>query len=104
MSVKVFVLLLLVGLAAYVLGRMSGRRGDGGGHPMLQTSAPRDADAARAASAGAHAATLDAASLEEIKGLVRERHLIEAIRIYRTRTNCSLREAKEAVESIAQSL
>ena len=104
MGVKIILLLIFVGLAGYVLGKLSGRRGGGGGEPMLQTSAPRTLGAARAASTAAHAATLDAASLDEIKRLVRERQLAAAIRIYRERTNCGLREAKEAVESIAESL
>ena len=104
MSIKLILAFVLVGLACYVLGRLSGRRGDDSGRPMLQTSAPRTFHPARPAVAAAHAGTLDAASLEEIKRLVRERQLIAAIRIYRERMNCGLREAKEAVESIAGSL
>jgi hypothetical protein len=103
MSIKLILVFIAVGLVCYLLGRLSGRRGGDGGRPMLQTSAPRTLDAAQAA-ANAHAGTLDAASLEEIKRLVRERQLIAAIRIYRERTDCGLREAKEAVESIAESL
>jgi hypothetical protein len=103
MSVKVLLLLLFVGLVAYALGRLSGRRAGGGdGTPMLQPFAPRMPDAARVARA--HVATLDAASLEQIKRLLHERQLIEAIRTYRERTNCGLREAKEAVELIEKSL
>jgi ribosomal protein L7/L12 len=67
---------------------------------MLQTSAPRTLHAARAAQAG----TLDAASLEEIKKSIRAGQLISAIKIYRERTNCGLREAKDAVEAIAKTL
>jgi hypothetical protein len=105
MSIKLILVFIVVGLVCYLLGRLSGRRGDDGSRPMLQTSAPRTLGAAQAASAAAtHAGTLDAASLEEIKRLVRERQLIAAIRIYRERTDCGLREAKEAVESIAESL
>ncbi|HEY9402568.1 MAG TPA: hypothetical protein VIQ24_07730 [Pyrinomonadaceae bacterium] len=104
MSIKLILAFVLVGLVCYVLGRLSGRRGGGGGEPMLQTSAPRTFDPSRPAAATAHAGTLDAASLEEIKRLARERQLIAAIRIYRERTNCGLREAKEAVEAIAESL
>jgi hypothetical protein len=103
MSVKVLLLLLFVGLVAYALGRLSGRRAGGGdGRPMLQPFAPRTLDASRLA--GAHAVTLDAASLEQIKRLLHERQLIEAIRTYRERTGCGLREAKEAVEVIEKSL
>ena len=103
MSIKLILAFVLVGLACYVLGRLTGGRGDGNGRPMLQTSAPRTLNASRPAAA-VHAGTLDAASLEEIKRLVRERQLIAAIRIYRERTDCGLREAKEAVEAIAESL
>ncbi|HZH29800.1 MAG TPA: hypothetical protein VEY11_03480 [Pyrinomonadaceae bacterium] len=102
MSVKVLLLLLFVGLVAYALGRRSGKRAGGDGRPMLQPFAPRTLDASRLA--GAHAVTLDAASLEQIKRLLHERQLIEAIRTYRERTNCGLREAKEAVELIEKSL
>jgi hypothetical protein len=105
MSIKLVLVFIAVGLVCYLLGRRSGRRGDDGNRPMLQTYAPRTlGEAQAAANATAHAATLDAASLEEIKRLIRERQLIAAIRIYRERTNCGLREAKEAVESIAESL
>lgn len=104
MSLKLILAFVAVGLACYVLGRLSGGRGHGGGgEPMLQTSAPRTLGAARAA-ATAHTGTLDAVSLEEIKRLIREQQLIGAIKIYRERTNCGLREAKEAVEAIAKSL
>jgi hypothetical protein len=105
MSTKLILLLIFVGLACYVLGRRSARRGGGGGggEPMLQTSAPRALVPARTATA-THDAALDAASLAEVKRLIGERRLIEAIRIYRERTNCGLREAKEACESIAESL
>jgi ribosomal protein L7/L12 len=99
MSIKLILLLIFVGLVSYLLGRLAGaRRGDGG--QMLQTSAARTLDAARAAQAG----TLDFDSLEEIKRLIRERQLISAIKIYRQRTNCGLRQAKEAVEAIAKTL
>ena len=102
MSIKLILAFVLVGLVCYFLGRLSGRRGGSSGvEPMLQTSAPLRLDASHDA---AYGGTLDTASLEEIKRLLRERHLIEAIRIYRTRTNCSLREAKDAVESISKSL
>ncbi|HLL17138.1 MAG TPA: hypothetical protein VK388_18910 [Pyrinomonadaceae bacterium] len=103
MSIKLILAFVLVGFVCYVLGRMSGRRGDDSSRPMLQTSAPRAFDPPRAATT-AHAGTLDAASLDEIKRLVRERQLIAAIRIYRERTDCGLREAKETVEAIAESL
>jgi hypothetical protein len=88
MSVKIILLLIFVGLVGYAFGRLSGGRG-GGVEPMLQTSVPR---------------VLDTPTLDEIKRLVREQQLIAAIRIYRERTNCGLREAKEAVESIARNL
>ncbi len=108
MSTKLILLLIFVGLVCYVLGRRSARRGGGGGgEPMLLTSAPRTlvpARTAAVASAAAHGDALDAASLEEVKRLLGERRVIEAIRIYRERTNCGLREAKEACESIAESL
>ena len=99
MSLKLILLFVFVGLVCYILGRLSGGRRDGG--QMLDTSAPgRTLDAARPA----HNATLDARSLEEIKSFIRDRQLISAIKIYRERTNCSLREAKDAVEAIARSL
>lgn len=104
MSIKLILAFILVGLVGFVLGRLSGRRGGDAGEPMLQTSVPRTLDAARAASAAAESSTLDATSLEEIKRLLRERQLIEAIKIYRRQTDCSLREAKDAVEAIAKTL
>ena len=99
MSIKFILLLIFVGLVCFLLGRLSGsRRGDGG--QMLQTHAPRSLDSALAA----HNATLDAATLAEIKRLLGERQLIGAIKIYRRQTNCSLSEAKNAVEAIAKTL
>jgi hypothetical protein len=99
MGIKFILLLIFVGLVCFLLGRLSGgRRGDGG--QMLQTHAPRTLDAALAANNN----TLDADSLAEIKRLLGERQLINAIKIYRQRTNCSLREAKDAVEAIAKTL
>ena len=102
MSIKLILAFILFGLACYVLGRLSAGRARGGGGQMLQTSAPRTLDAARADAA--HAGVLDAASLEEIKRLIREGQLIGAIKIYRDRMNCGLREAKDGVESIMKSL
>ncbi|HEV7903806.1 MAG TPA: hypothetical protein VGO96_08200 [Pyrinomonadaceae bacterium] len=99
MSIKLILLLIFVGLFCYILGRLSGGRHRDGGQ-MLQTSAPRTLDAARAT----HGNTLDADSLAEIKRLLGERQLISAIKIYRQQTNCSLREAKDAVEAIAKTL
>jgi hypothetical protein len=99
MSVKLILLLILVGLVCYILGRLSGGRRDGGGQ-MLQTRVPHMPGAAHLAYGG----SLDAASLEEVKRLIREQQLISAIRIYRERTNCGLREAKDAVEAIARTL
>jgi hypothetical protein len=106
MSIKLILAFILVGLVCYILGRLSGGRRDGGdGRPMLNTSAPRTLDAARAATTAAtHTGTLDAGALEEIKRLLRERQLISAIKIYREQTRCSLRDAKDAVESIMKSL
>ncbi|MDX6270847.1 MAG: hypothetical protein QOD28_2070 [Acidobacteriota bacterium] len=106
MNVKLILAFALFGLVCYVLGRWSGRRGARVGEPMLQTSnAPRTLDAARAAATATQAAgALDADSLEEIKGHLCERRLIEAIKVYRARTDCSLREAKDAVESIQRNL
>ena len=100
MSIKLILLLIFVGLVSYILGRLSGGgRTDGG--QMLHTSAPRTMlDAPRRATAE----TLDPASLEEVKRLLEEKQLIAAIKIYRQRTNCSLREAKDAVEAIAKTL
>jgi len=42
--------------------------------------------------------------LDEIKNLLRKGQTISAIKIYRERTNCGLREAKDAVESIEKTL
>ena len=70
---------------------------------MLQTSASRNFN--YAGDTGAlRSGALDVATLEEIKGLIREEQLISAIKIYRERTNCGLREAKEACEAIARTL
>jgi hypothetical protein len=106
MSVKLILAFVLVGLIGYVLGRRSARRrgGDDGrdGEPMLETSSePRTLDAAVAAHA---ASALNADSLEEIKRHLRDRRLIEAVKIYRLRTGCSLSEAKDRVESIQKNL
>lgn len=98
MSIKLILLLIFVGLFCYILGRLSGGRRDTG--QMLQTHTPRTLDAARAAQGN----RLDADSLAEIKRLLGERQLISAIKIYRQQTNCSLREAKDAVEAIAKTL
>jgi len=106
MSVKIILGFILVGLACYMVGRMSARRGQNGGNgQMLQTSAMRNFNRADAVNAGAsRTGTLDAATMEEIKHLLRERQMISAIKIYRERTNCGLREAKDAVESIMKTL
>jgi hypothetical protein len=104
MSIKLIAIIFIVGVVCYLLGRMAKGRRDADGR-MLQTSAPRTLDAASSSSsATVGAGALDAASLEEIKRLIRERQLINAIKIYRERTNCGLREAKDAVEEIGKSL
>jgi len=100
MTIKLMLAFILVGLVCYVIGRMSGRRGASDGQ-MLQTPTLSQFNGA---SAAATRGTLEAASLEEIKRLLRERQLISAIKIYRERTNCGLREAKDAVESIMKTL
>ncbi|HEV2799679.1 MAG TPA: hypothetical protein VGW12_04235 [Pyrinomonadaceae bacterium] len=104
MSIKLIVAFVLVGLVCYVLGRLSGaRRSSRGGGQMIQSSAaPYTPGVPRVEAAPASA--LDAASFAEIKHLIHEGHLIGAIKVYRERTNCGLREAKDAVESIKRSL
>lgn len=106
MSVKIILGFILVGLACYMVGRMSARRGQNGGNEqMLQTSAMRNFNRADALNAGASkTGTLDAATLDEIKNLLHKGQTISAIKIYRERTNCGLREAKDAVESIKKTL
>lgn len=107
MSIKLILAFVLVGLVCYLLGRASGRRSGRVGEPMIRdaSSAPRTFDAPRAVSAAtAHGGALDANTLEEIKRLIREGQLIGAIKIYRDRTNCGLREAKDGVESIMKTL
>ncbi|HKP73876.1 MAG TPA: hypothetical protein VJT82_13120 [Pyrinomonadaceae bacterium] len=102
MSIKLILAFVLVGLVCYILGRLSGRRGHAG--QMLQPSAPRTFNPASANTSASTVGTLDAAALEEIKNQVRAGQLINAIKIYRQRTNCSLRDAKDAVDSIARGL
>ncbi|HVG38863.1 MAG TPA: hypothetical protein VM870_06225, partial [Pyrinomonadaceae bacterium] len=97
--INFIVLLVFVGLVCFLIGRLSGRRRADGGQ-MIEAHAPRTLDSALAA----HNATLDADTLAEIKRLLGEQQLINAIKIYRQRTNCGLREAKDAVEAIAKTL
>jgi hypothetical protein len=100
MGITFILLLIFVGLVCFLIGRVSGgRRADGG--QMLQAHAPRTLDSALAAN---NNNTLDADSLAEIKRLLGEQKLIGAVKIYREQMNCSLREAKEAVEAIAKTL
>ena len=103
MSIKLILAFVLVGLVCYILGRLSGGSRGGAGQ-MLQTSAPRAFTPLSANTSPPTAAALDAAVLEEIERQVRAGQLINAIKLYRQRTNCSLREAKDAVDSIARGL
>ena len=104
MSIKLILAFILFGLVCYILGRLSGSKRSGAGQ-MLQTPAPRTFTHASAnMNAFGTAGMLDAAVLEEIKRQVRAGQLINAIKLYRQRTNCSLREAKDAVDSIARGL
>jgi hypothetical protein len=102
MSIKLILAFILFGLVCYILGRLSGRRNGAG--RMLQTPAPRTFAPLSENMSASNAALLDAAVLEEIKRQVRAGQLINAIKLYRQRTNCSLREAKDAVDSIARGL
>jgi hypothetical protein len=102
MSIKLILAFILFGLVCYILGRRSGRRSDTG--QMLQTSAPRTFTPMSANMSASTLGMIDAAVLEEIKRQVRAGQLINAIKLYRQRTNCSLREAKDAVDSIARGL
>jgi len=105
MSVKLILGFILVGLVCYIIGRLSTRRGQSSGDgQMLQTSALRNFNQAGANTGALKSGTLDMATLEEIKNLLRERQLIEAIKIYRKLTNCGLREAKDAVEAIMKTI
>lgn len=103
MSGKLILGFILIGLVCYIIGRMSARRGNNDGQ-MLQTSALRNFNGTGTNTGASGSGALDAATLEEIKRLIRERQLISAIKIYRERTNCGLREAKDAVESIMKTL
>lgn len=103
MTIELIAIIVFVGLVGYLLGRRAGRRRDADGR-MLQTPEPRTLDAARSAAAIAQTRALDADSLAEIKQLLAKRQLIGAIKVYRERTNCGLREAKDAVEAIMKSL
>jgi len=105
MSVKIILGFILVGLVCYTVGRLSARRGQNGDGQMLQNSALRNFNGADAVNTSAlESGTLDAATLDEIKNLIRKGQTISAIKIYRERTNCGLREAKDAVESIEKTL
>ena len=44
---------------------------------------------------------LQSASEEQVLSLMRQGHKIEAIKVYRAATNCGLKDAKDAVESLA---
>lgn len=46
----------------------------------------------------------DAASLEQIRALIRSDNMIQAIKVYRELHGCGLKEAKDAVERISQGL
>jgi len=104
MSMKFILGFILVGLVCYIIGRLSAKRGQSGDGQMLQTSAMRNFNRTDANAGALKTGALDAASLEEIKSLLRERQLIAAIKIYRERTNCGLREAKDAVEAIMKTI
>ncbi len=103
MSVKIILGFIIVGLVCYIIGRLSARRSNADGR-MLQTSALRNFNRADANRSAPGSGVLDAATLGEIKDLIHKRQLIAAIKIYRERTNCGLREAKDAVESMMKNL
>ncbi len=105
MGIKLILGFILVGLVCYTVGRLSARRGQNGNGQMLQTPYARNFNGAGAVNTGAPGiGMLDAATLGEIKNLIRKGQTISAIKIYRERTNCGLREAKDAVESIEKTL
>ncbi|HVF43893.1 MAG TPA: hypothetical protein VM936_12810 [Pyrinomonadaceae bacterium] len=90
-----------------VWGRASARREgnmlSGQGGNMLSTRPAAAAVPARAASHTAPDAILgepDALLEEEVRRLVAAGSLINAIKLYRDRTGCGLKEAKDAVERI----
>ena len=108
MDFGTLVVYAIVFLAGLILGRVWGRasaRRDGN---MLSTQAgnvlsTRPAASARASAYAAPDAILgepDASLEEEVRRLVAAGSLINAIRLYRERTGCGLKEAKDAVERI----
>lgn len=107
MDLSAFVVYAIVFFAGLVLGRVWGRASARREGNMLSnqgnTLSTRPAAPARTASYNApdaiHGET-DASLEEEVRRLVAAGNLINAIKLYRERTGCGLKEAKDAVERI----
>ena len=99
-SAFVYVLVFLAGL---VVGRVWGRAAARQEGNMLSTRAAAASVPPRAAAYAPPDAILeepDAPLEEEVRRLVAAGSLINAIKLYRERTGCSLKDAKDAVERI----
>ncbi|HVF42607.1 MAG TPA: hypothetical protein VM936_06335 [Pyrinomonadaceae bacterium] len=86
-------------IAGRVWGRASARR-EGNMLSTRPAAAPVPAWAASRVSPGAPPEEPGAPLEEEVRRLVAAGNLINAIKLYRERTGCSLKDAKDAVERI----
>jgi hypothetical protein len=92
-----YAVVFLVGL---IVGRVWGGAAASRGRSRGNMLAPRLSPTAMPSNAGAGVLP-DAPFEEEVRRLVAAGKLIEAIKLYRARTGCGLKEAKDAVERIA---
>ena len=110
MDVQIILGFVGVGVAGFVVGLLVGRSGRRDGQMMVRPniSSPSDPFGASrpvsleamtpSASFAASAAPGEVID-EQMRQLLHQNKLIEAIKLYRERTGCGLKEAKDAVEA-----
>ena len=103
MDFNAVIVYAVVFFAGLIVGRVWGRAAARQEGNMLSTRPAASAVTTRAASHAPPDALLeepDPSLEEEIRRLVAAGSLINAIKLYRERTGCSLKDAKDAVERI----
>ena len=95
MDVKIILGFVIVGVVCFFLGVAWKSRSAPGG-PMLISQPGRTVRPLQEN----QQTRIDDASLEQVKELIRAKRKIEAIKLFREKTNVGLKEAKDAVDAI----
>ncbi|MDQ3908552.1 MAG: hypothetical protein M3268_09440 [Acidobacteriota bacterium] len=109
MDTKLILAFAAVGLVCFVVGLLVGRAGRRDGQMMVRPNIASPSGSFGATPPASLGTTTPSVSFdasaaagevidERLRELLRENKLIEAIKLYRERTGCGLKEAKEAVE------